>query len=711
MQSLTQIDYAAPTWELLSAEQKSHVKNWLKALSNAPSKNVTRWLGDLAKSMGCEYPTARRKYDAIVRRQESWVALVDKRTIPRAAENIDGTSAPAVRAYLVKLTASYQRNNTAAFRELRRRWDKRETIPGYEQFPGWPNVPAGWHKRNLARVVKAETTRERLTSIRIGTSSKTNPFLPTVRTTRVGLWPGAVIQLDDVWHDNYVSIGSGRNLKIVRVLELGALDLFSAHRFHWGAKPRTKGTNDKWQSLNGGDMRLFTAGMLHSNGYSSRGTMLMSEHATANVSEAVAKILYDASKKLIRVDYQPIEGKQAALNGYWSGTEGGNFRAKACLESTHNLIHNDLAHLAMQTGSPSSGLKGPVSTERIKSYIEKIVKEVLTKVPHRAELLQLRAAGMPLDFHTQFVPYLMDYYHFGLACRTDHQLEGWAELGHQITEYTTCPGSGHWLSQKQFLALPPASQAILAASVQHAPQEWMQRRNLSPFEVYQTRSDFKTLPPAAICEIIGHDLAREVTASRGFLEFSDAEISADSLIYKARYCAGPNKGQEIQHGQKILMFAMPFDNATAFAVDAHGRYLGELPLYRKVNTLNPDAFQTVAPFEQRPEIRSEDLKRAAGEKHARIADILEPDRINHREDVREAQDLRAHNRRVVTGKPVTPDEIHAARVAAGQQGTRTAAANRLQSHGTAPDWDSYQPTAAPSAFDALPDDEELPEAF
>jgi hypothetical protein len=215
----------------------------------------------------------------------------------------------------------------------------------------------------------------------------------------------------------------------------------------------------------------------------------------------------------------------------------------------------------------------------------------------------------------------------------------------------------------------------------------------------------------AICEIIGHDLAREVTSSRGFLEFNDAEISADSLIYKARYCAGPKRGQEIPHGEKVLMFAMPFDDATAFAVDSKGSYLGELPLYRKVNTINPDAFQTAAPFEDRPEIRSQALKEAAGEKHARIADILEPDRLNHREEVTEAQALREHNRRVVTGAPVTPEEIHQARIAAGQQGTRTAAANRLQTHGEPTDWDTYQPAATTSAFDSLPDEVELPDGF
>jgi hypothetical protein len=68
-------------------------------------------------------------------------------------------------------------------------------------------------------------------------------------------------------------------------------------------------------------------------GYSPRGTMLMLEHGTAALREDVERILYDASGGLIRCDRQPIEGKQQALTQYWGGTEGGNFRAKASLES------------------------------------------------------------------------------------------------------------------------------------------------------------------------------------------------------------------------------------------------------------------------------------------------------------------------------------------------------------------------------------------
>lgn len=699
-------DYTSPEWELLSLEIRTDVRSWLAHFSNHPGRDVTRWLQGVARAMGVSYPSARRKYDALRNSGGDWSCLVDKRKLPMASSICDGTGSPAFRAYLVDLVGTYKRNNAAAFRQLKHRWiSRKEIIPGYEDWPGWPAIPTGWHKRNLARVVADETNKARLRSIRAGTSSKTNIFLPHVYTTRVGLWPGAVIQLDDVWHDNYVTLGAKR--EVVRVLELGALDLFSAHRFQWGAKPRRRRENGTWETLAGKDMRLFTAGMFHRHGYAPQGTMLMSEHNTAKVSEDIARILYDATHGMIRVDYQPIEGKQAALNGFWSGTEGGNFRAKACLESTHNLIHNDLGHLLGQTGSNSSGIKGPVTTDRIVSYVNRIVADVLKKFPDRLDLLRLPL----LDFHTQFIPFLMDYYEYGLARRTDHDLEGWNELNHVITEYTALPGSNAWMNEAQFLQLDPDSQIIIGNNARRDPAKWTNRRKLSPLEVWNRRPDFNYLSPGTLCDIIGMDMAREATAFRGFVEFSDQEISPDVLVYKARFCSGPRRGNEIPHGEKVLLFANPFDDSTAMVMDAKGAYQGELAKYKSVLPINPDSFGSQATFEQRPEIRSQALKEAAGEKHARIADILEPDRINHREEVAEARDLREHNRRVVSGAPVTPDEIHQAHVAAGQQGHRTAAANRLQGHGEATDWDAYQPPTVTSAFDSLPDETEIPEGF
>ena len=683
--NLTLIDYSSPEWEALSTSLRTEVNDWVEALSSPPDTGIGKWLAQVGESMGASYATARRKYDALKASGHDWKSIVDSRKTPTGTIILDGTGSQVFRSYLVTLVGQYKRKNVPAFRKLRDDWRRRVgVIPGYEGFPGWPATPIGWTDRNLARIVKAETHRARLASVRIGTSSKTNSFLPHTYTTRVGLRHGMVIQVDDVRHDNWVTLGKPG--KYVRVNELGALDLLSGHRFHWGCKPRRRRADRSYEDINGSDMRLFTAGLFHRWGYSPDGCMIMSELNTAKVDERIARILYDNSHHLIRVDYQPIEGRQAALTGFWNGTEGGNFRAKACLESLHNIIHNDLSALLMQTGSPSSGLKGPVTTDRIIAYAESIMRAVLKKCPDRAHLLKLPG----IDYHTQFIPFLMDYYHFGLAMRTDHEMEGWERLNYVVTEYTSLPGSDQWMSQQDFLKLPEPSQLIIGNAVKSDPRSWSRRRNLSPLEVWTQRPKFHPLPPTAICDIIGDDMAREVTVRKGFVEFEDQELSPDALIYTARYATGPQRGREIPHGEKVKLFANPFEDGSAFVIDAQGRYLGQLPLYKRFCSVNADAFHTDAPFEDRPEIRSEELIRAAGEKHERIATMLEPDRINHREEVQEAKDLRAHNRRVLNGDPITPDEIHQARVVAGQQAHRTAAANRLQAHGTQRDWDATE---------------------
>lgn len=703
------IDYTSPVWERLPGEVRHDVRQWMDILTAAPEKGVTRWMEETAARLDVSYGTVSAKYYAFRNSGGDWSVLINQSKAKGAIASRSLARQPVFIAELMRIVEKHKRKNAPAFRALKQRWkDRVKPIPGYEDYPGWPQIPAGWHSRNLARIVAEETNKARMSSIRIGTSSKTNPFLPTVLTTRVGLHPGAVIQLDDVWHDNMVTIGKSR--KPVRVLELGALDLYSANRFHFGAIPRMRNAADTgYETIKGTHMRLFLAGLLHGTGYSPLGTSFMSEHATAKISEDIARTLYDATRGMIRVDYQPIEGKQAALAGYWSGTEGGNFRAKACLESTHNLIHNDLAALPMQTGSPSSGIKAPVTTERIVKYIEGILRDIAKHAPHRIDLLQIPT----WDFHSQFIPFLFDYYDLGLNGRTDHALEGWEKLGHVINEYTTVPGSGHYLSEHQFLRLPETSRAIIAASAKDDPQSWTRRRNLSPKEVWNARPHFLPVPPTVLCDILGSDLAREVTAARGFLEFSDQEISADPLIYKARYCAGPRTGCEIPHGEKISMFVMPFDDATAIIVDAKQRYLGQVPLYKRVQPLDVSAFGSDAPFEQRPDMRTREFHAAAGEKHSRIADILEPSRILHAGEVQEARDLREHNRKVITGAPVTDMEIAEARSEAGKQAHRTAAANRLQAHGSAVDWDTQPMGFTPDSdpFADLPEDTDLPDAL
>lgn len=682
-------DFASDRWISIPREHRNEIRALLDHFAAAPTRRVTEWLKRTAPDFGLTYPTMRRKYYDLRNSGGDWTTLIDERKLPR--EHRCATRSPRFIAYLLELVGTYKRNNAAAFRELRRRWRVRDQIiPGYEDWQGWPRIPEGWTDRNLQRIVAREMPKAVRQSIRVGTSSKTNPFLPTTLGTRVGLWPGAVIQLDDQWHDNWVTIGSGKSLQLCRVLELGALDLFSAHRFHWGAKPRRRRDDGTMENIAGRDARFFLAGLAHQFGYAPQGTMLMVEHETMAIAEDLERVLYDATRGMLRVDRQPIEGKQAALSGYWSGSEGGNFRAKACIESTHNLIRNDLAALPMQTGSYSSGIQGPVTTDRQVAYITRILREVARRAPHRLDLLQLPT----IDFHTQFYPFLVDYYQFGLAMRTDHDLEGWATLGHRVLEYTTAPGSDHFISEEAFLALGEATRAIITEESRREPAKWTRRRNLSPLEVWNRRPQFHPLGAPVICEMLTRDLAREVTAARGYLTFQDDEFAPDPLVYESRYISGPRAGREIGHGEKVLMFANPFDDATAIAVDAKERFLGELPLYKRVMPVAPDAFGSTAPFDQRPDIRNPDLTKAAGRKHQRIADLLAGTRHQHAETVQQARDLREHNRQIADPRhPITPEEVAEHR-AEQRQHRRTEADRDLAEEALA---------ATPRTWDDAPD--------
>lgn len=670
MLTLTRPDYASSEWGALTNEVRAEVRAWLDALAGVSKPDVTRKLQEVGRAMNASYQTTRRKFDALRKSGGDWRVLIDNRKTSADEVSIDLTNSPIFRAALVKLVEDYKRNNSAAFRELKRRWLARQTpIPGYEEWPQWPSLPAGWSNRNLARIVEAETNRARMASIRIGTSSKTNPFLPTVLTTRVGLHHGAVIQFDDQWHDNFVTLGRRREL--VRVIELGALDVLSGHRFHWGAKPRRRTLTGGFENIRKRDMILFAAGMLHRWGYPVDGSMWMVEHGTAAISEETERLLYDATRGLIRIQRQPIEGKQAALCGFWNGTEGGNFRAKACLESTHNLIRNDMAALPLQSGSPSSGIKGPVTTDRQLSYIAKIVSDVFKHVPHREHLLKLPT----WDFHTQLVPWLTDYYQFGLAGRTDHALEGWERLGFVINEYTALPGSNTWMDEQAFLSLPNESQLIIGNAARLNPAQWSRRRNLSPLEAWNRRVGFTPAPNALICEMIAGELVREITVKQGWIEFEDQELSPDGLIYKAKFINGPCARQEIASGEKVAFVVNPFDDSTAFIVDAKNNCIGEVPLHKRVLPIDTSAFQAPTAFEARPDLSTPEFRAATGDKHERIAEILHPSRMLHREDVREARELREHNRRVLSGEAVTDEEIAAARSESAQRAASTRRVN------------------------------------
>lgn len=644
-----------PSCELFAQcplDLRKEIREWQRAFSAVDfSAGVGKALSRVAKMMGVSVATTRRYYDRLRQSNGHWTGLADGRRIAHVV-NGNLTGRKEFRQGLTALAERHHRKSRPAYRKFCSAWSAREPMPGCDDFPGWPEVPFSY--RTFCRILQEETDHRKMQSIRISTSSKSGAGLAQVFTTRVGLYPGAVYQFDDVWHDNYVTLGNDPVPR--RVLELGVLDLFSGCRFHWGCKPRIRKEDGKMENLKEREMRFFLAGVLWNFGVSPRGTRMMVEHGTAALSEDVVGILHDSGLG-IEVDRQPIEGKQAALTGFWPGTEGGNFRAKAALESVHNLMHNDLAHLALQTGSHHSGIAAPVTTDRQLAYIQKIITEVLKKVPHRKDLLRLPS----LDFHSQFLPFINDYYRLGLNGRTDHDLEGWGKLGFITTEYTAVPGSGQFLSAQQFLALPDASQAIIREASRQQPEQWTRRRKLSPGEVWNAgRRDLVKAPAPLICDILGKDLGREVTVRGSYIRFKDQAISSEEMIYQARAIHLNGAQRELRDGEKFMAFANPFAPDSLFLLDARDRYLGHCELVQRVTATDRTA-----------------LMAAAGQKAKRNAEILEPLRIRHAEQVNDARQMRDHNRRVIDGDAVTAEEITEARQASARNAVRTRKANEI----------------------------------
>jgi hypothetical protein len=620
------IPFDSPDFSSLPEDARRDVIAWsndMEFIDAGPGSRLAR-IDAVCARRNCGRSTVYNKLNSLAAADGSWTALVDARHVARAAAS--KARQPQFAAHLVALAEKNQRSSDAGIRVLFGQWRKREPIPGYEGWPGWPATPAGWSPRNLARVIAKGTDKKRLLSIRYGTNAKANPLLAQVLTTRKNLWPGALYQVDDVWHDHFVLIG--RDRKPTRVLELGILDLATACRFHWGTKPRMKKEDGTHENLRMNEMRFFLASVVWRFGWSELGTMIAAELGTAAISEDTEKTLFDYSGGLMQVRRAAIDGRQAALNNYWPGSGGGNFRCKAALEALHSLIHNDLGFLQLQTGLDSE--HRPETTDRQLKYMERIVKDVIEHNPHRLD--QLRLFG--LDYHADFCPFLHDYYTFGLNRRTDHDLEGWPA---PVTEYRLAPHAPASLTGDQFLSLPEPARLAIRAAAESDPDAYLVRRKLSPAERWDPAvPSLRKASPAMVCDIIGKDLAREVRVHGSYIEFSDIEISADPLIYEASIT---ETRRELPHGFTALAFANPFAPDDLLLADASGRYIGRCPLYKRISPIDPQAHVE-----------------AATRKRERNAAILQPVRVRHHETAGAAQSDRAWNERVRSGAPITPEE-------------------------------------------------------
>lgn len=519
------------------------------------------------------------------------------------------------------------RSVAAALKKLHSDWTLGRPIPGYGTWRDWwklqhpglsvpstcPGPPFAWSQRNLRR--KLDTSRFRRKAQILGRAAAA-AHRPMVYTTRKGLWVGSHYQFDDMWHDFFCN--SMQERKPGRPLELFSHDIYSARKVRWGIRIRTEDDTGKAQGLNLQMMRMVLAATLSLDGYAERGTVLIAEHGTAAITEDVERLLYDASGGLITVSRSGFSGDPAHF-GHYHGRRRGNFRHKASLESSNNLVHNLTADLPGQTGPNRE--RRPEQLTGLLKYNDRLLAAFDQLSPERAELLKF-----PLLSNEQLMQVLTEVYTF-LENDTHHDLDDWEACGHTTTDVHLM---GRWMRQADVLALEDDQKDLALALIQ-AGSVKTRARKLSRREVWDAgAAGLLQVPGSVTCSLLGKGLAAERKVRDHMLQFHDAEVGPGLHRFEALVTDDYGEQHVLKDRETYLCTVNPFASDRLFVRDAKGRYLGQALRLSGITRGDLDG-----------------LRDALGRATKTESALLEPLRKRQAEEARKRKDLHDHNAGVI----------------------------------------------------------------
>src|SRR5713101_1561972 len=195
----------------------------------------------------------------------------------------------------------------------------------------------------------------------------------------------------------------------------------------------------------------------------------------------------------------------AAHAGQYPGIARGNFRFKASLESSNNLVHNTFGALPGQTGKDRNHCpeqmndSGPkfdkdrnlIGEGGLKWENENLLAARNYLSPERAALLQF-----PILELNQFMQVATELY-AAIENDPDHDLEGWIESGHVTQEILL---GGQWIDQKALTQ--NVGQAELALELIRAGALQTRPRKLTRAEVWRAGAvELVRIPGHGVCAI------------------------------------------------------------------------------------------------------------------------------------------------------------------------------------------------------------------
>jgi hypothetical protein len=585
----------ATEWSGLSDNQKADVLAWSSAFQEVGSMGlpVGPSLAAVADLMRVSVGTVRRQYDAAVKgkllsngaKVFGWRAFVDYRL---SKPTVPSGTIPTATVQWFKQIAEQYKGRRNCLRQAHKRclelWAHTDMeIPGFEQRPPADKhgIPKGWGYSNFLKLVQDSAMIRALSTTGAKAASQYAFHIPT---TRVGLEVGQVLMLDDVWHD--FKVKPSLKAPAGRLLELCALDLYSAKKVCYGLKCET--TDDVTgirKRLQERDMRFLLAAIFSIHGYRKAGTTLVCEAGTAIVREDIATVLHDCTGGAIRVDMGKCKGSPA-FPGWYRGRAGGNPRFKAALESSFNLVHNATAMLPGQTGSNERVNAPEELYGRMES--DKVLLKALTGLQLRPE--KIEALRWDFMLMSQASGIMADIYAW-LDGRMEHDLEGWETAGLVTGQIRVDPRSPHWTPT---YALPMQTQDQYDAmqALMKIPGCFNLRR-MSPSEVWERdAAGLVKIPMSVLPEIIGADLSveRKMT-DHGSFTFEDASISHEPMRFVG-IAVNPQGHQVLlKDGETYRTFCNPFDTRFLLVCDSKGRYIGRCERVNKVCRADDEGLQ------------------------------------------------------------------------------------------------------------------------
>lgn len=552
----------------------------------------------------------------------SWLCFMDARLVAANRKGVR-TADRRFRAHLALLLARHPQCATSAIQELWRAWDEGRPIPGYEGMNyrrGMPR-PDGWSLENLLR--KMPRARK-LAIVRKGIRAAAAD-LPQLRQTRKGGWPCCEVMFDDVWLDiEATGYDAAGHLLIGRPLQLGCLDAFTGRRLCWGTKIRTDRQDGTSVGLNADEMLFVLCDYLANVGYSPRGTVLVMEHGTAHISDALKDKLAQITGGLVRVEEGSIQGTIQPGSVY-GGRGAGNPRRKAMLEEWHSLQRNRMDGIITYTGHDR---KEPEKLWGIREYEKKLLKRSATLPAEQRELL-IETAPSLADVTTMLANIVGE-----LNNRTDHDLTDWAACGFTTLEFTLDRKTWVRLDQMQ-----PAAQVAARAAVSADPS-LLRQRNLSPQEAWDLSTSLPEnrlirLTPAQIMELLIEQKARPLPPIRGgYIRLHNKQIHHEELIYEAVVKTAQGFEKELPAGPSYFCVFNPV-SLDLYVLDNRGQVLGAAILSQRVPMVDQAA-----------------KLRALGRVKHRLAEREEQARIIVAQDRAEQETIRQHNAAVLAGEPM-----------------------------------------------------------